>query len=68
MADLHHGGEVPGEGAAGVLNVQGELGGAHLKLPPVHLLHRGLGIIEQSTNLLEVSQCLEKAPTRASPC
>ena len=43
MADLHHGGEVPGEGAAGVLNVQGELGGAHLKLPPIHLLHRGLG-------------------------
>ena len=41
-ADLDHGGEVPGEGAAGVLNVQGELGGANLELASVHLLDCGL--------------------------
>ena len=42
---LHHGGEVPGEGSACVLDVECELGGADLELSPVHLLYCGLGLV-----------------------
>ena len=46
-ADSHHGREVESEKAAGVLDLERDQAVAHLKASLIHLLHCGLGLVQE---------------------